>query len=121
MSKILMNLTLPIIVEEINNVLATETYYSQYRIFSVPDLRQKLISYTLNHVRTRYREIDRTVQSEQKLRSQPSSLEEHLQIEAVVREGIQQLVRKIEDKSIAPLSSASSSPLEARSAALQTS
>ncbi|MBD3885678.1 hypothetical protein IFO70_28610 [Phormidium tenue FACHB-886] len=95
MSKMLMNLTMPIILEEIENVLESEPYYSQYQI-AIPDLRQKLLSYTLNHVRRRYRSIDQSEQTVAVLRSNPSSLEEHLQVEAVVRQGIQQLVQRLD-------------------------
>lgn len=95
MSKMLMNLTMPIILEEIENVLESEPCYLQYQI-AVPDLRQKLLSYTLNHVRKRYRSIDQSEQTVTILRSNPSSLEEHLQVEAVVRQGIQQFVQRID-------------------------
>jgi hypothetical protein len=99
MSKVLMNLTMPIIIEEIDIVLESAPYYSQHQIFSIPDLRQKLVSYTLNHVRSRYRHIDQDEQTVADLRSNPSSLEEHLQIEAVVRQGIQQLGQRVGYKS----------------------
>jgi hypothetical protein len=95
MSKVLMNLTMPIILEEIDIVLESAPYYSQHQIFSIPDLRQKLVSYTLNHVRSRYRHIDENEQTIAALRSNPSSLEEHLQIEVVVRQGIQQLGQRV--------------------------
>lgn len=58
MSTLVIDVTLLAIVEEINHVLETSTYRSYQVIFSMPDFRQELIAYTLNHVHNRYRVID---------------------------------------------------------------
>ncbi|NJO40010.1 MAG: hypothetical protein HC865_04850 [Cyanobacteria bacterium RU_5_0] len=92
MAKTMVNLTVPVIIEEIENVLETEPYCSCQQAFEKMDLRQELIGYTLSRVRSRYRMIDEGDKPSSFFNSLPTTLEERLQIEAVVRQGIQHLL-----------------------------
>ncbi|MEP0803815.1 hypothetical protein NDI37_06480 [Funiculus sociatus GB2-A5] len=48
MSKTIANLTLPVVVQEIEKVLGTYTAHPYQKAFSIPELRQKLIVYVLS-------------------------------------------------------------------------
>ena len=48
MSKTIANLTLPVVVQEIEKVLGTYTDHPYQKAFSMPELRQKLIVYVLS-------------------------------------------------------------------------
>lgn len=99
MSKAIVNVTMPIILEEIDNVLESEPYCSQRYLISLNHLRQDLITYTLSRVRSRIRLIESGEQLSIPFSASPSALEEHLKVETVVRQGIQYLLYEAEKMS----------------------
>lgn len=93
----LINLTLPAIMQEIEDVLEDYPEHPYHSAFSMPELRQKLIAYVLSHVPNRY-----IVEGEQELSSSPkarysSPIQERLQREMVVRAGILHILHENAD------------------------
>jgi hypothetical protein len=95
MSHGLVNLTLPIVMQEIEDVLEEYSAHPYHSAFSMPELRQKLVAHVLSHVPNRY------VVEEQEPSSSPtryaSSMQERLQREMVVRSGILHILRENAD------------------------
>lgn len=58
MCKKLVNLTLPLVSEEIENILQSYPEYPHQHIFANPDLRQELIAYVLSHIPNSYATIE---------------------------------------------------------------
>lgn len=80
------NLTNQLVVEEIEDVLDTYSHHPYQQAFSIPDLRQKLITYVLSQVHNLY-----TVNEDGELldsRLYSSSLAQRLHIEPLIRQGI---------------------------------
>ncbi|MGJ5634777.1 hypothetical protein [Nostoc sp. C057] len=97
MSHTLINLTLPIVIQEIENVLYEYPEHPYQLAFSIHELRQKLIAHILSHVPNRY-----VVEGVQELSSTPKSrysfpLQERIQIETVVHGSILHILRENAD------------------------
>ncbi|MEH2381725.1 MAG: hypothetical protein V7K27_23035 [Nostoc sp.] len=97
MSHTLINLTLPIVIQEIENVLDEYPEHPYQLAFSIHELRQKLIAHILSHVPNRY-----VVEGVQELSSTPKSryslpLQERIQIETVVHGSILHILRENAD------------------------
>src|ERR671933_476272 len=60
MNKQIINLTLPVVIEEIENILATYPTYPYQQAFSATGLRQDLIAYVLNRVPNQYAVVEET-------------------------------------------------------------
>lgn len=91
MAKTIVNLTLPVVVEQIETVLEAYPDRPYQQAFAIPDLRQELIAYVLSRVSNYY-----TVVEEQLTQVQPAicSLEQKLQIETLVTRGIQDILQQ---------------------------
>ncbi|AFZ18846.1 hypothetical protein [Allocoleopsis franciscana] len=63
MSKQLVNLTLPVVTEEIENILETYPAHPYQQVFSAAGLRQDLIAYVLSRVPNTYTVIEETQSS----------------------------------------------------------
>jgi hypothetical protein len=94
---------MPVILEEIDYILESEPYRSQIYLLPLEKLRQYLVVYALSNVRCRVREIDKSNKTTIPFRSSPSALEEHLQVEAVILQGVQYLLYE-EKLSLRPVS-----------------
>jgi hypothetical protein len=108
MDKTFVNVTLPLIHAEVNQVLETDLYCLQSELSAIPHIRQEIVSYALRRIRCRYRLID-----EKNGNSYPSSLslEEAIEVETIVRQGIQQIIYRTRIETISPLSPDRSSAL----------
>ncbi len=95
MSYNLINLTLPIVVKEIKNALDDFPEYPYQVAFSLPELRQKLIAHVLSHIPNRY--TVEGVYSPPTDPLYPSSLEQRLYMETVIRGSILHLLRENAD------------------------
>lgn len=90
MPKTIVNLTMPVIVEEIENILDNYQHHPYQEAFRIPDLYQELMAYVLSRVRSRYAVADELDRSEIAARSSRLvPLEEKLHIESVIYDGIQ--------------------------------
>lgn len=93
----LINLTVPVVIQEIEYVLEEYPEDPYQSAFAMPELRQKLIAHVLSHVPNHY-----VVKGEQELSSDPkvrppSLLQERLRMEMVVRAGILHILRENAD------------------------
>ena len=96
MTQKIINLTLHVVIQEIENVFDNYFYHSYRQIFAIPELRQKLIAYVLNRIRSRYAVIE----DEQDLainHKAVCSQEQRLHIEAVIKCGIQHVLQENAD------------------------
>ncbi|NJL21967.1 MAG: hypothetical protein HC895_16020 [Leptolyngbyaceae cyanobacterium SM1_3_5] len=66
---------------------------------NLPNLRQTLIEYTEKRLPIRYREVDEA-DNLAIVRSMPSSLEEHLRVAAIVRQGLHYLIYRAEKAAV---------------------
>jgi hypothetical protein len=89
MSKTIVNLTMPVIVEEIENILDSYQHHPYQEAFRIPDLYQELMAYVLSRVRSRYAVVDEHDRSVIASQSRLVPLEEKLRIESVIYDGIQ--------------------------------
>ena len=93
MSYELINLTLPLVITEIENVL--EDYpQSPYQVaFSLPEMRQRLLAHVLTYTPNRY-----VVQGEKLTLKSPKvcqpSIQERVQMETLIHGGILHLLRE---------------------------
>jgi hypothetical protein len=92
MARTIINLTLPLITEEIENVLDTCPYYPYHQAFAIPDLRQRLIVYVLNQIRSLY--TVKIEDAEQQRLQSASSSEQQLHIKALIHQGIHQILQE---------------------------
>ncbi len=94
MSHTLINLTLPIVIQEIENVLDEYPEHPYQLAFSIHELRQKLIAHILSHVPNRYvvEEVDKSSSDPKVHYSSP--LKERLHLEMVVHGSILHILRE---------------------------
>lgn len=89
MAKTIVNLTMPVIVEEIENILDSYQHHPYQEAFRIPDLYQELMAYVLSRVRSRYAVADEHDRVAILNRARLVPLEEKLHIESVIYDGIQ--------------------------------
>lgn len=93
----LINLTLPTVMQEIEDVLEEYPENPYHLAFSIHELRQKLIAHVLSHVPNRYT-VEGVEESTSHLKVRHSShLAERLKMEMVVRAGILNILRENAD------------------------
>jgi hypothetical protein len=93
MAKTIVNLTVPIVVGEIETVLATYSHHPYQHIFAHPDRREELVAYVLNRVHNAYITCDEDVlQQENWTLPRSCSLQEQEQIDVLIQQGIQDLL-----------------------------
>jgi hypothetical protein len=96
MNKIVFNLTLAVVtdeIEQIETVLRSYAYHPYQQAFAIPDWRQQLSAYVLSRIPNTYKVIEQT-----EFLVAPKSvhccLERRLQIEALLYQGMQQLLQE---------------------------
>jgi hypothetical protein len=94
MTKTIVNLTLPALVAEIEKVLETYPHHPYQQAFAIPDLRQELIAYVLTKTSSCYVVVDDGKQPSISFNSLPYSEKERLCIQALIHEGIEQILQK---------------------------
>lgn len=89
MSKTIVNLTIPLVVEEVERILETYPHHPYQQAFANPDLRQALIAYVLCRHSNQYITVDEE-QQEECLNSQSLhlSFEDSDRLENTIHEGI---------------------------------
>ena len=90
----LINLTLPVVIAEIDNIL--EDYpESPYQIaFSLPEMRQSLFAYVLTHIPNRYAVQGEDLRLKEPNHLRPSPMQERLQMENLIHGGILHLLQE---------------------------
>ncbi|MBN3926095.1 hypothetical protein [Nostoc sp. NMS4] len=97
MSHTLINLTLPIVIQEIENVLHEYPEHPYQFAFSIHELRQKLIAHILSHVPNRYVVEEVQESSSHSKVNYSSPLKERLHLETVVHGSILHVLRENAD------------------------
>ncbi|MGF1495672.1 MAG: late competence development ComFB family protein [Elainellaceae cyanobacterium] len=95
MAKQICNLVLPIVEEEIEEMLEAYPHHPYRQAFAIPDLRQKLVCYVLSRTPGLYAVVD-----DQSSTAPPRSrcpLSQQMQIEALIRQGIQHILASNSD------------------------
>lgn len=109
MAKSIVNLTEPIVVQEIEEVLSKYPDRPYQRAFAIPDLRQKLIVYVMTRSRVAYAVVESETNVDSRVYC--PSIEERLQIEALIHQGVQQIFQEDAEWAIRHLPQKVSSPL----------
>ena len=94
MSYELINLTLPLVITEIENVLYDYPQFPYQIAFSLPEMRQRLLAHVLTHIPNRY-----VVQGEKLTLKEAkfihlSPVQERVQMENLIHGGILHLLRE---------------------------
>ena len=108
MAKVIVNLTLPVVKEEIDCLLETYPDQSYRRTFANPDLCQELIAYVLSRVPNFYTVVEAEEQASLKRTRLNRSLEQRIKIETVIHQGIQQILQTSLDRTYSNCSVATS-------------
>ena len=90
----LINLTLPVVIEELEYVLDEYPEHPYQAAFSIPELRQKLIAHILSHVPNRYVVEGAQEPSSNAQVCHSSLLQERLRMEMVIRGSILHILRE---------------------------
>jgi hypothetical protein len=92
MSKQLLNLTLSVVIEEIEYILATYPSHPYQQAFSASGLRQDLIAYVLSRVPNTYTVVEETQPSSKQTVSPQYSSKQLLDIEQWIHLGIRDVL-----------------------------
>lgn len=97
MSHGLINLTLPVVIQEIENVLDDYPKHPYQTAFAMPELYQKLLAHILSNVPNQY-VVEEAKELVGKLKVRSSSpLQERLRMEMVIRASILHILRENAD------------------------
>lgn len=88
MSKILTNLTLPSVIEVIEEVLEAYPDHPYQQAFAIPDLHQKLVAFVLSRIQNVYQVSDESDVEVDHSNATPFRGEERVSVESVVHQGI---------------------------------
>lgn len=94
MSYKIINLTLPVVVKEIENVLEDYSEYPYQVTFSVEEFRQKLIAHVLSKIPNLYTVIDDSQELQKKDDFLHRPIRERLHIEKLIHEGILDILQE---------------------------
>lgn len=94
MSHKIVNLTLPLVLQEIENVLAEYPEYPYRVAFSVEEFRQKLIAHVLSNTPNRYTVIDDDQESPKDNKLLHNPITERIRLENLIRGGILHILRE---------------------------
>ncbi|MBH8554388.1 late competence development ComFB family protein [Nostocaceae cyanobacterium CENA357] len=86
MSKTLINITIPVVIKEIEDVLVTYPHHPYQETFAHPDFRQSLMAYFLNKIPNQYITVD------EEKKYFYTHLENSLHIEAIIHQGIEEIL-----------------------------
>jgi|UPI00037870E5 hypothetical protein len=96
MTKTIFNLTLPVVVSLVEEILETYPHHPYQQAFSIPEWRQELIAYVLSRVSNYYVVVEDSEQPCINYQSLACSLKKKSGIEDCIRRGIQKIMRKRE-------------------------
>jgi len=92
----LINLTLPIVIEETDNILQEYPTYPYQVSFSIHEMRQKLIAHILSEI-PNYYTVEGTALPPKKSKALYRTLEQRLYLEDVIRESILHILQENTD------------------------
>jgi hypothetical protein len=91
MTTTIVNLTLPLVVEQIETALEDYPYHPYQQAFAIPHLRQKLIAYVLSRVSNCYTVLEEGENSPHPI---SCSFDSRWQIKNLVKQGIQDILQQ---------------------------
>lgn len=94
MSHKIVNLTLQIVLREVENVLEDYPEYPYQVAFSVEEFRQKLIAHVLSNIPNRYTVIDDSQEPPKDAKPLSRPIAERLRIENIIRGGMLHILRE---------------------------
>ncbi len=94
MSHNLINLTLPTVIEEIENVLNEYPVHPHQSAFSIHELRQKLIAHILSQIPNRYIVEGEHESSKNPKALYPTAIKERMHMETVIHGSILHVLRE---------------------------
>ncbi|HEY9653728.1 MAG TPA: late competence development ComFB family protein [Coleofasciculaceae cyanobacterium] len=110
MNKQLINLTLSVVIEEIEHILATYPTYPYQQAFSVAGLRQDLVAYVLSRVPNQYAVVEETQYSSTPALLPRYSTQRLLDIEHWIHLGIRDVLHVYNRTNYSMPQTASSTP-----------
>jgi hypothetical protein len=96
MAQTIVNLTLPIVTDKIDAILAAYPLYEYRQVFAVPELRQKLTAYVLARLPVVYVTMDSDIACDMSAKGHCYSSEQHNQINQLIHQGIEALLGRPE-------------------------
>ncbi|MGA7932122.1 MAG: hypothetical protein WCA35_00945 [Kovacikia sp.] len=93
MSKAILNLTVPTVVAEVEQILETYPHHPHQQLFANPDVRQELIAFVLTHIHNVYGTIDEAEHIEGDL-EEVNPAETWIQSEAFIHQGIHDILQR---------------------------
>lgn len=96
MTQTIVNLTLPIVTDRIDDILAAYPLYEYRQVFAVPELRQKLTSYVLARLPVVYVTMDSSTAGDVMSPGKCYSSDQHNQINQLIHQGIDALLGRPE-------------------------
>lgn len=94
MSHGLADLTLPVVMQEIEDVLEEYPEHPYQSAFAIPELRQKLIDHVFSHSPSRHVGEGKQEASSNSKAQRPSFLQERLRLEMLIRGSMLHLLRE---------------------------
>ncbi len=96
MTHAIVNLTLPIVIDRIDDILAAYPLYEYRQIFAVPELRQKLTAYVLARLPVVYVTMDSGAAYGLESAEKCYPSEQHDQINRLIHQGLDALLGRPE-------------------------
>lgn len=96
MTQTIVNLTLPIVTDKIDDILAAYPLYEYRQVFAVPELRQKLTAYVLARLPVVYVTVDSSTAHGLESSGRCYSSDQHDQINQLIHQGIDALLGRPE-------------------------
>jgi len=96
MTQAIVNLTLPIVTDKIDDILAVYPLYEYRQIFAVPELRQKLTAYVLARLPVVYVTMDSSAACDMASTGHCYTSDQHDQINQLIHQGIEALLGRPE-------------------------
>ncbi len=96
MTQAIVNLTLPIVTDRIDDILAAYPLYEYRQVFAVPELRQKLTAYVLARLPVVYVTMDSGAARGLEPAGNCYSSDQHDQINQLIHQGIDALLGRPE-------------------------
>jgi hypothetical protein len=96
MTQTIVNLTLPIVTDKIDDILAAYPLYEYRQIFAIPDLRQKLTTYVLARLPVVYVTMESSSACGLESTGHCYSYDQHEHINQLIHQGIDALLGRPE-------------------------
>jgi hypothetical protein len=88
----IVNLTMPVVLEEVDRILRSYPYYPYQQVFALPSLRQKLVTYVLSRVPGLYTVVEDSDPSRSNVTARYCTAEQKQQINQLLHQGIEHII-----------------------------